>query len=165
MDENRIFVTDEMKAMIGQEAVFRGVDEIGKGAIKKFALAVGDLNPLYIDEEYAKKSRYGGIIAPPTFVFDVVHDKKTKIGEDGRGLARIRLPPPFGRILRGGNEYEFLKPVRPEDIISSRRKIIDIYEKQGRSGKLIFVISETTYTNQRKEVLGINRETLIFLRE
>ena len=88
-----------------------------------------------------------------------------KVGEDGRDLSRIKLPSPFTRVLRGGNEYEFFQPVRPTDIISSRRKITSIYAKQGKTGKLIFVVYELTYTNQREEVLGINKETLIFLRE
>ena len=41
------------------------VFEVEKGAIKKFADAVDDGNPLYWDEEYAKNTKYGSIIAPP----------------------------------------------------------------------------------------------------
>ena len=41
--------------------------EVEKGAIKKYADAVDDHNPLYWDDEYAKNSRYGSIIAPPGF--------------------------------------------------------------------------------------------------
>jgi len=118
-----------------------------------------------LDEEYAEKTKYRGIIAPPTFMFDVIHNPMIQMGEDGRDLSRITLPPPFTRVLRGGNEYEFFQPVRPTDIISSRRKITSIYEKQGKTGKLIFVVYELTYTNHKEEVLGINKETLIFLRE
>lgn len=40
---------------------------VEKGAVKKFAEAVGDLKPLYVDKEVAEKSRYRGLIAPPTF--------------------------------------------------------------------------------------------------
>ena len=41
--------------------------EVEKGAIKRFADAVGDRNPLYWDEEHARNSRYGSIVAPPGF--------------------------------------------------------------------------------------------------
>ena len=41
--------------------------------IRNFAEAVGDNNPLWIDEEYAVKSRFGMITAPPTFLFNVNH--------------------------------------------------------------------------------------------
>lgn len=36
-----------------------------------FARAIGDLNPLYVDEEAAKRSEFGGIIAPPTFAVKI----------------------------------------------------------------------------------------------
>ena len=37
--------------------------------IMMFARSVGDANPIYHDEEYAKGTDSGGIIAPPTFCF------------------------------------------------------------------------------------------------
>ena len=36
------------------------------GHIMMFARSVGDKNPIYSDEEYAKTTEAGGIIAPPT---------------------------------------------------------------------------------------------------
>ena len=42
--------------------------EVEKGAIRQFAEAVGDPNPLWNDDVTARKSRYGGLIAPPTFL-------------------------------------------------------------------------------------------------
>ncbi|MBA4116191.1 MAG: MaoC family dehydratase N-terminal domain-containing protein, partial [Rubrobacter sp.] len=55
-----------LEQFIGQrsEPVMNVVE---KGAVRKFAEAIGDLNPLYMDEEVAKASRYGRLIAPPTF--------------------------------------------------------------------------------------------------
>ena len=41
---------------------------IEAGHIMMFARAVGDPNPVYYDEDAAKKTEAGGIIAPPTFV-------------------------------------------------------------------------------------------------
>ena len=59
-------IPEEMKECIGMvdpPAVY----EVEKGSIRRYAEAVGDNNPLYRDEAYASKSRYGGIIAPPGF--------------------------------------------------------------------------------------------------
>ena len=39
--------------------------------IRKYVNGIGDINPLYRDKEYAAKSRYGGIIAPPAFIFSI----------------------------------------------------------------------------------------------
>jgi len=161
MDEESL-ITPEIQAMVGQEVVSRGVEEVSKCTIRRFAVSVGDLNPLYLDEEFAKKSRYGGVIAPPIYVTAVNHNALAETGEDGRLLGRIKLPPPLNRLTRGGNEYEFFQPVRPGDIINTKRTILDIYQKQGKAGGLVFVIYETAYTNQKDELLSVNRETLIF---
>jgi len=67
--------------------------------------------------------------------------------------------------VRGGNEYQFFEPARPGDIVNKRRKIIDIYEKESkRAGKILLIVYDTTYTNQNGKVLGICRETMMFLK-
>ncbi|MBI2907376.1 MAG: MaoC family dehydratase N-terminal domain-containing protein [Chloroflexi bacterium] len=156
-------ITPEIQAMLGQETVSQGRETADRTAIRRYAAAIGDLNPLYLDEEYAKKTSYGGIVAPPTFVFDMSGDIFSPVNEDGRDVARITLPGL--RIARGGNEYQFFEPVRPGDVINKRRKIAEIYEKEGKkTGKILFVVSETSYTNQKGQLLGINRETLMFFK-
>ena len=40
--------------------------------IRKYVNGIGDMNPLYRDKEYAAKTRYGTIIAPPAFIFSVL---------------------------------------------------------------------------------------------
>jgi len=155
-------ITAEIRALAGREVRFPNCEEIEKGMIRRFALAVGDLNPLYLDEEYARRSRYRGLIAPPTFIFEMYYSTVAELGEDGSPQWRFRLPPPLERMVRGGNEYTFARPVRPGDVLSSTWKVADIYERQGRTGRMVIVIVEASFTNQRGE-LGTNRETLIFL--
>ena len=41
--------------------------EVEKGAIRRFADAIGDPNLLYRDEDYARRHGYAGILALPTF--------------------------------------------------------------------------------------------------
>ena len=41
--------------------------DVEKGAIRRFAEAIGDTNPLYLDEAYARARGYASVIAPPTF--------------------------------------------------------------------------------------------------
>lgn len=156
-------ITPEIRAMLGQEVYFPGREVVDISSIRRYAQAISDLNPLYLDEEYAKKSEYGGIIAPPTFIFDVSHDIFTDVGEDGRDLSRVTIPGM--NAVRGGNEYQFFEPARPGDIVNKRRKTIDIYEKKSkRAGKILFIVYDTTYTNQNGKVLGICRETMMFLK-
>ncbi len=162
--EKESLITSEVKAMIGTEKTFSSPEEVGRATIRRFAVAIGDPNPLYWDEEFAKKTRYGGIIAPPTMIFELNHNLADEISEEDGGYSdKILLPPPLTRFVRGGNEYELFQPVRPTDKIKFRRKISQIHEKEGKGGNLVFVIIEITYTNQKGELLGINRETFIFM--
>jgi len=156
-------ITAEIKSMIGQEIDLPSIEAIDKTSIIRYARAISDFNPLYSDEEYAEKTEYGGIIAPPTFIFDVV-SATTDIGDDGRDLTRIKLPG-FKPAIRAGNEYQLLEPARPGDVVNRKRKIINIYEREGKKvGKIVFVVYDTTYTNQKGGILGISRETLMFFK-
>ena len=59
---------------------------VEKGAVRKFAEAIGDPNPLYVDEEAAKASRYGGLIAPPTFPRTFEYGEVEGLGSTGAGV-------------------------------------------------------------------------------
>ncbi len=151
---------DRLRTMIGKKMAVTSPEEFGRASIRYFAQAVGDMNPLYWDEEYAKKTRYGGIIAPPTFVCETMQYLVGEVDETGGPARRFGLP--IGTEIRGGHDYEFFRSVRPDDILTARWKVKDVYEKKGRSGKLYFLVYDITYTNQRNALLAINHEWLIF---
>lgn len=52
------------------------------------------------------------------------------------------------RRFMAGQSYEPLAPVRAGDRLTGVARIADIYEKTGRSGSMLFVVRETTFTNQ-----------------
>lgn len=161
MQQNH-FITPEIMGMVGREEVFSSPEELGRAIIHRFAVAIGDNNPLYYDEAYAKETPYGGIIAPPTMIFELNHNIGDEISEDGGYSSIVRLPG-FSNFVRGGNEYEIFQPVRPTDKITVKQKIAEVYEKEGKGSSLIFALVEIKYFNQKSELLGINRETLIFM--
>ena len=55
--------------------------------------------------------------------------------------------------------YKRQKPVQAGDVITATTKVVDIYEREGRLGKMLFVISETTYKNQDGEIVAKARNT------
>lgn len=148
-------ITDEMRAKIGttlEPVVF----EVEKGAIRRFAQAVEDPNPLYADDEYARKTPYGGIVCPPGFF-------GWPVGQTvGMETLINVVDPPLKNILNGGNEAEFYLPVHPGDVLVSYTKLADLYEKTGSAGKMLFAVFEATYKNQVDQVVAKMRYTFIF---
>lgn len=126
------------------------VFEMEKGAIKRYAEVIGDANPLWTDEARAGKSRYGGLVAMPIFL--------AYLNPFHHGVERPRA---FPRSASAGNEFEFFHPVRPGDVITVTKKFTDLYEKKGGKGPLLFMVDEGTYVNQRGELVGRSRWTLV----
>ena len=145
-------VTDELRKMVGVECP-PTVWEIEKGAIIKFAEAIDDPNPLWNDEKAARKSRYGGLIAPPTFFAMLRNDALMDMV--------FKLDLPAKRVLNGGNELEFFEPVRPGDTITVTGKLANIAEREGSMGRMLFLVFEYTFKNQFDEVVCIGRNTII----
>lgn len=138
-------VTKEMRDAVGVEwEPF--VIQIDKWLVKLFLDAVGDYNPLYTDEEFARKTRFGGTIAPPSlFNTALMRNEQTE----------LPFPMPVMRMLDGGGDFEFFKPVRVGDVLTARTKLANIKEREGRVGRMVFLDIETTWTNQNKEVVVI----------
>jgi len=144
-------VTEELRSKIGIESEPK-VYEIEKGMIRRFVLAIDDPNPLWQDEGFARKSRYGGIIAPPTFVLTIGFDE----------LQQVLESIPYGGLLHGSTELECYQPVRAGDTITVTTKITNIRERQDRRmGKMVFVTLDVTYKNQKQELVAKCQQMII----
>src|SRR6476620_11303789 len=127
------------KGLIGHKFnAFTTTVEAGK--IRLFCKAIGEENPIYVDEAAAKKAGYRAIPAPPTYLTAVTNDDPDK-----GGLLRL-LNVDIGLILHGEQHYEYLAPVHVGDRITCQQKVVDIYDKKG--GALWFVVSETELKDQ-----------------
>jgi acyl dehydratase len=120
---------------------------IERGKIKDFAEALGDLNPFYVDDAVGKASPWGDVIAPPTFATSFrVHGSETNALVADLGVD-------LSRLLHGEQEFEIFRQLRPGETLLCRTRVVDIYEKTGRSGPLAFVIRETTVTDRTDEIV------------
>ncbi|MFA7248488.1 MAG: MaoC family dehydratase N-terminal domain-containing protein [Dehalococcoidia bacterium] len=127
------------RSVVGREIPV-GRFEVTHELINGFCEAIGQQNPLYTDEAFAAQGPYGGIIAPP-------------------GIAQaVRMDPApnprvqFGRSpLMAGQRHEYYLPVRPGDVIEGFAQVKEVYEKTGRSGRMVFVLRRTRYANQHGE--------------
>lgn len=145
-------ITEELAGLLGVEQEPLSW-EVEKSHIKRFAQVTGHFNKLWQDEEYARKEGYGGILAPPTLPMTwgaVEFVEKLK-------AARC----PLTRLVNAGVEFEYYRPVVVGDTITTIAKLIDLYEKRGKSGLLLFMTLEVTYKNQRGELVAKRRQTFI----
>ncbi len=160
---------EEVKNLVGT-VLSTNIFEIEKQAIRRFAEAVGDKNPLYRDEEYARQSRYGSIIAPPGFISSVWFWEDSSGQNQGTsvlkspgllGLMLTLAEAGYPSVLDSGIDYEFFRPVRVGDILKSTVVIKDIRERKSEEGNMVFLITDTTYTNQNGDEVAKTRWTTI----
>ncbi len=121
--------------------------EVEKGAIRRFADAIGDNNPLYRDEAYARACGYASVIAPPTFP------------------TTFRAPLPIeidlSHVLHGEQEYTYTRPIVAGETIRCVTTIARVYEREGSLGKMTFVIAETTGEDAGGRPVFTGKSTII----
>jgi acyl dehydratase len=138
------------KALLGREYPPYAVT-VERGKIKEFARAIGDDDPLYLDDRVGAASAWGDVIAPPTFSItfrDEAADTAAFLKELGTDISRI---------LHGEQEFEIFRPLQPGQTYLCRAKIVEIYEKTGRSGPMAFVVRETIIADGSNEIVATMR--------
>ncbi len=119
--------------------------------ILAFAKATGETHPLYSDVEKARASEYGGLLAPPTFSNLFIE-----------GFRRPDIHLEFGDVTLFANQaIEPLVPIKAGDTLEASTKLKDVYAKTGRSGKMVFVVWETSFTNQRGEIAVLVQDSFV----
>ena len=147
MENFETVITKQMRDAIGVESD-PVINDVEKGAIVKFAQAIEDGNPVFNNENIARQTRFGGLIAPPTFL------RSMKVGK-----ANPTVNSPYTANLDGGSEWEYFEPVRAGDQISVTQYLSDISERRGSLGHMLFMVRETKYTNQFGNVVALQRTT------
>jgi acyl dehydratase len=110
--------------------------------IRNFCNGIGDLNPLFRDVEHARSSKNGSVVAHPMFPY--------AFGWPGR--TRWGFPGVHG--FYAGNDWEFFRAIRPGDRVNCIERVVDVVEKESRfSRRLVLQYVDSTYTNQRDEVI------------
>ncbi len=100
--------------------------------------------PLFWDEEYAKGTKWGGLIAPTDFnPFAWPIDRPPRVEGGSRR--------PGTRGMNGGQVETFGVPMRPGDVITARSRLKGWHERQTRLGLTLFTETEIEWRNQRDE--------------
>jgi len=157
-------IYEEARNSIGTEsATVCGRYPIEYEPIRRYCHMVEDVNPLFLDPEHAKTTKYGAVICPP-FMVNI-------LGRDSDYISpwppreRPPFPPvrtPGGRNVNIAIEWEFFRPVRVGDRISCKERLADVYIKPVRlDPKAFWIVLERIFSNQGGEVVAISRNTMV----
>jgi acyl dehydratase len=140
----------KMRAKFGVPYYPMRMNEVAsKDTIRHFCNGIGDENPMFRDPEYATRTRWGHIIAPPMFLYAVACPQ----GMEGL---------PGVHAFYCGCNWEWFQTIHVNDELTVVDVPLDLVEKQGRmAGRQFLQIGKTIYYNQRGEVVGTQkRETM-----
>jgi len=123
--------------------------EVEKGAIQRYAQYTGETERLFFDEDHARKGRFGGIIAPPTFLSWFL-----------KGIVPDRVfdyDVPLPTVLHTDDIVEHGDYIRPGDRISAVGELTDVFIREGRNGPMLFETGDVTLHNQNDAFVGLVR--------
>ena len=165
-------VSAKVRALVGQPTGGTGKpslapDPVNQPMIRHWAYAMADMNPVYLDPEFAEKSRFGGIVSPPVMLqsWTMPSPNLEGIGERGGAPIEINSNPTafldeagYTSTVATNSEFEIERYPRLGDVISATTVYESVSEeKKTALGTGFFLTWLTTYTDQNGEVLGRQR--------
>ncbi|WP_421844746.1 FAS1-like dehydratase domain-containing protein [Mycobacterium sp.] len=162
---------EKLRALVGKPTgsgtLSLAPDPVNQPMIRHWAHALDDMNPVYLDPDFAATSRFGGIVSPPVMLqtWIMPAPKIEGIGERGGFPIELQVNPTafldeagFTSTVATNSEFEIERYPRLGDVISATAVYEDVSdEKQTNLGTGYFLTWLTTYVDQNGEVLGRQR--------
>ena len=141
------------RSLIGRESE-PVVHEVERGAIRRFAEALGDPNPIYLDDAAARAAGHPALVAPPTFPIALASNERF----------RHSLDLGTRSILHGEQQFEYARPVFAGDRITVVSRVADVQERAGASGPMDVLVIEDEGRDDKGELVFRTRAMLILRR-
>ncbi len=126
---------------------------VEKGAVKKFAEAIDDLSPNYVDEEFGKQSRFGRNIAPPTF----------PVTFEFEAIDELKLPSKG--LIHGEQSFHYKRPLFVGEDVNCFAEVKDYYEKTGNFGKMGFLVIARSGLDANDDLIFTEERVIIINEE
>ncbi len=130
--------------------------EVTRDAAYHMALGIGDTSPLYHDEAYAKRTKWGGLLAP--YIMIQTFDTLRSVGHSGlpEGLPGVHS-------IWTGSLFEWKRPLKVGDAIraDSYLKAVEERESKFGGGRSVYQTYEAVYYDQTGDRIGIRNDTWI----
>jgi acyl dehydratase len=143
--------TEIDRALIGSSVAPFAV-EVEKGAIRRFAEAIGETAEIYFDEAFARSLGYLSIVAPPTFPTTFRPPSKPAWI---RGLDE-------GRFLAGEQGFRYQRPILAGDRLQCELRLTDVQDKRSSKGHMELIIQDLIVTAPSGDLVCINRRVVIY---
>ena len=138
---------EELRARIGitlEDTLEPWCHEATRDNIRHYAHGIGDDNPLWCDPDYAAKTRYGGIVAPPSFLFACSRIISGYVG----GLPGVHA-------MWAGADWTWHLPIRRNDEITTEASLKDLIEHGTRfAGRAVQQIYHVKFHNQSGDLVA-----------
>lgn len=151
----------------GEGKPSRAPDPVNAAMIRHWAYALSDMNPAYLDPEFAASSRYGGVVSPPVMLqtwtmpppkLEGIHDRGGVPIEIKKNVLQFLSDAGYTGIIATNSEFEIERYPRVGDEITGETVFESISdEKQTAMGAGFFVTWLTTYRDQNGDVIGKQR--------
>jgi len=141
------------QSLIGRESE-PVVHEVERGAIRRFAEAIGDPNPIYVEEEAARQAGHPTVVAPPTFPFVLTVNERF----------RHSLDLGTRSLLHGEQQFNYGRPIVAGDRITVRSRVADVQERAGASGPMDILVIEDEGRDAQGAFVFRARATLVLRR-
>lgn len=128
------------------------VIEVEKGALRLFAKATGETDPIYFDERAAHAAGHRTLPAPPTYLFTLALLVPRQNGLEEMGLD-------MQRILHGEQSFVYERQIYAGDVVTLTTRIDEIYTK--KNGSLEFLVETTSAVDDSGRPFGKMRNVLV----
>ena len=134
--------------------------EVTRNKIYELTTAIGDDNPVYHNPEAARAAGFQDVPISPTT------PTMFNFWGNTQGIRNIAsLGINVMRVLHGEEEYEYLAPIYPHDVLTGVSTVIDGKTRHGRDGSTMDILTmETRYTNQHNQPV-LNTRSMLVVRE
>jgi acyl dehydratase len=139
-------------AFIGRQSAPLVLD-VERGHIRRFVEAIGDPNPIYVDEEAARAAGHPRIPAPPTFAAALrPNDPRAGLDIDWR------------KLLHAEQELLYARPLYAGDRLTLVGRIADARVKPTKAGVMDVLVVETTASDPTGTPVFTARSTVMVRR-
>ena len=131
--------------------------EVQRNKIHELTTAIGDTNPIYHSREAAQEAGFPDVPISPTTptLFSFWGNRQR-----GSGLAEVGID--VRRILHGEEEYEYIAPIYPNDVLTGITTLVDGKTRQGSDGHTMDILTtETRYVNQHNQHVLSTRTSIV----